>query len=108
MLFLNEPGEVKRVVGLLLSSHNQRLAVVKSHTDILQGSVEGDGRYAEDTICISQYGIGKDIGRVAVEVVADALVTEHNALGTACGTRGIDEVGEVVGSDVCCCGTAAH
>ena len=99
MLLLNELSEVERVVGLLLSSHNQRLTVVISHTDILQGSIERDGRHTEYAVCIRQYAIGKNTGRMAIEVVTDTLVAQHDTLRTARRARGIDEVCQVIGSD---------
>ena len=86
MLLLNELGEVERVIGLLLGSHNQRLAVIICHTDILQGCIERDGRHTQYTIRIRQYAIGKDIGWMAVEVITDTLVTQHHALRTTRGT----------------------
>ena len=100
MLLVDKHCQVERVVGLFFGSNNQRLAVVESHTDVLKGSVEGDGGDAKHALGIRQHTVGKHIGRMTIEVVADAFVAEHHTLGTACRAAGVDEVGQIVAGDI--------
>ena len=83
VLLVDKRCQVERVVGLLFGSNNQRLAVVESHTDVLKGSVEGDGCDAEHALGIGQHTVGKHIGGMTIEIVADAFVAEHHSLGAA-------------------------
>ena len=100
MLLLNESCQIERVISLLLGSHNQCLTIIIGHTDILQSSIEGDGRHTEHTVGICQYTIGKDIGGMAIEVITDTLMTQHHALRTTCGARSINKVCKVIGGNL--------
>ena len=74
MLFADQLRQFERIVGLLLCSEDECLAVVVGHADVLQGRIERDGGDAENARRIGLHGIGEDIGRMTVQVVADALV----------------------------------
>ena len=96
----DELCQVERVVGLLLGGNDKRLAVEICHAYVLQRRVKRDCCHAQDAVGIGEHGVGKHIGRMAIEVVAYSLVTQHYTLGTACRAAGVNQVGEVVGSDV--------
>ena len=99
LLTFDEGGQVERVVGLLFGSQNECLAIVERHTDVLQGGIERDGGDAEDATRIGEHTIGKDVGGMAVEIVADTFVAQHHTLRTAGRAAGVDEVGEVGGGE---------
>ena len=84
MLLIDETGKVKRIVGLLLGSYNECLAIEVGCTNILQSSVKRDGRHTQHALGIGHDTVGKHIGGMSVKIVADAPVVQHNALGTAC------------------------
>ena len=100
VLLVDELCQIKRVVGLLLGSDNQRLAVEIGRTDVLQGGIKRDGRHAQDALGIGHHSVGKYIGGMAVEVVADAAMMQHHALGTARRSTGVNQVSQVFGSNV--------
>ena len=100
-LLLDEPCQVERVVGLFLGCHDECLAVEVSHTDVLQGGIEGDGGDTQHTVGICQHTMGKNIGGMTIEIVADAFMAQHHTLWTARRTAGVYQVGEVIGSDFC-------
>ena len=94
MLVLDELSKVERVVSLLLGGHDEGFAVVEGHTDVLQGGIERDSGHAEHAVGIGQHGVGKDIGGMAIEIIANTGVAKHHALGATCRTTGIDEIGQ--------------
>ena len=96
----NQGSQQGRVVGLFLCGHDQSLAIEESHADVLKGGVKRDGGHAQYAPGVGQYGMGKNIGRMSVKVVAYALVAQHDAFGAACAAAGVNEVGQVVGRDV--------
>ncbi len=83
VLLIDEAGQVKRIVGLLLGSDDKRLAVEVGSADVLQGGVKRDGGHAQHAAGIGHHTVGKHVGRMSVQVVADAAVMQHHALGTA-------------------------
>ena len=100
MLLLDKMSQIQWIVGLLFGCQDECLTVVESRSYILQGSIKGNGRNTEYAFGICMYGIGKDIGGMAIEIIADAFVAKHYALGTTCGAAGVNEIGKVVGSDL--------
>ena len=96
LLVHNQGCQLERVVGLLLGGQDKCLAVIEGHTDVLECCVERYGRDAQDAVRIRKHSVGEHVGGVAVEIIADAFVAEHHALGTSRGAARIDEVRQVV------------
>ena len=47
-------------------------------------------------MCLVSHSIDVTVGRVGLQVVADALMSNHHSLGSACRAAGIDEIHKVV------------
>ena len=82
MLLVDELSQVKRIIGLFLGGDDKRLAVKEGRADVLQGGIKRDGRHAHDALGIGHHTVGKHIGGMTIQVIADATVMQHHTLRT--------------------------
>ena len=94
VILLHQPGQGARVVHLVFGGKHQGLSVAERRGMLLEGHIEGHGRDGKiggdvfpDIVHVYVRGMGH-------EIVADALVPQHDALGLAGGAGGIDHVAE--------------
>ena len=73
-LALDERGQLKWIVGLLLGGDNKSLAVVVCHANVLQCGIKRDRGHAKHTLGIGKHGVGEDVGRMPVEIIANAFM----------------------------------
>ena len=81
-----------RIVHLILAGKHQCLAVTQRRRMLLEGHVKGNRRHRQIGVDMVFQIMDMRVCRVRRQITTDSPVTEHDALGLACGTRGVDHI----------------
>ena len=93
-VLVHQLRERSRIVHLVLGGEYQRFAVAERRRMLLEGHIEGDGGDGKVGRHVVFEIVDMRVGRMRLEVIADSLMAQHDALGLSGRAGGIDHVAQ--------------